>query len=379
MIIGIDASRANKEKKTGTEWYSYFLIQELKKIDQKNNYLLYTNSPLKNGLEECPNNFSEKLLSWPPLRLWTQIRLSYEMSKRPTDLLFVPAHALPLIHPKKSIVTIHDIGYERFPKLYRKIDIWYHRFVVKFAAKYASKIITISEFSKKEICDFYKIPKEKVKVIYNGFDKRDYKVISDKTAISKELQKYKINQPYLFFIGRLEEKKNINNLLLAFEKFLYHKPNYQLVLVGRPGFGYEKFLKTIAEKKLESKVIMLGWLEQKEIPLLLSGAEIFVFPSLYEGFGIPVLEAMASGVPVCCSNAASLPEVAGDSALLFDPHSVDDIYGKLLYLSNNKLLQFNLKQKGLERVKFFSWEKCAKETLEVFENENPKALNQKNK
>lgn len=365
MLIGIDASRANKQQKTGTEWYSYFLIQEFKKLDSENNYLLYTNAKLSVGLEKCPKNFREKLLKWLPVRFWTQIRLSWEMLFHPCDVLFVPAHALPLIHPKKSIVTIHDIGFDRYPKLYRFADIFYHRLVVKFAARQADKIITISEFSKKELVDVYKVNPEKIKVVHLGFDKENYRKIDNKEEINKILQKYNLEKPYLLYTGRLEEKKNIYNLILAFEKISYHQPEYKLVLAGRPGFGYEKFLSLLQEKKLENKVKILGWVEQKDLPYIMNAAEIFVFPSFYEGFGIPILEAMACGIPVCCSNAASLPEVAEDSALFFDPYNPDDIYGKLLYLINNKVMQFNLKQKGLSRAKMFSWEKCAEETLEI--------------
>lgn len=367
MLIGIDTSRANKKLKTGTEWYSYFLVEYLKKLDNKNNYLLYTNKKLSAGLEICPANFKEKKLKWPLPRFWTQCRLSLEMLFNKCDLLFVPAHALPVIRPKKSVVTIHDVGFERFPKVYPWYDIIYHKFAVWFAAKFSKKIITISEFSKREIMDVYNVAEEKIKVIHIGFDNKDFKVINDQKKIDQVLEKYKIKKPYLFYIGRLEEKKNIYNLVKAFSKAVYHKPEYKLVLVGNPGYGFERIEELIKKKGLEKNIIMPGWVEQEHVPYLMNATEIFVFPSLYEGFGIPPLEAMACGVPVCCSNAASLPEVVADAAVMFNPKDVDDMYAKILSLINDKLLQFNLKQKGFERIKKFNWEKCAQETLKVFD------------
>jgi len=217
MLIGIDASRANKPIKTGTEWYSYHLIQWFKKLDKENHFLLYTNVQLKSGLENCPQNFKEKVLKWPPGRLWTQFRLSWEMMLNgpKLDRLFVTAHVIPLIHAKKTIVTIHDIGFERFSEIYPWYDIVYHKWAIRFAKHAASKIITISEFSKKELMDVFKIKSEKIKVIYNGYDKKKYRLYNSE-EIEQVKSKYNLSKPYLIFIGRLEEKKNTPFLVECF-------------------------------------------------------------------------------------------------------------------------------------------------------------------
>ena len=169
MKIGIDASRANKPKKTGVEWYSYHLIEEFKKIDKENRFFLYTNKPLTGQLAVCPDNFKETVLNWPIPRSWTLGRLSLEMKfgKNKPDVLFVPAHTIPLLNPKKSVVTVHDIGFEHFPEVYNWADKLYHKFTIQFIKRFATKIITISEFSKNDLIDTYKIAPEKIKVVYN--------------------------------------------------------------------------------------------------------------------------------------------------------------------------------------------------------------------
>ncbi|MFZ5364595.1 MAG: glycosyltransferase family 4 protein [Patescibacteria group bacterium] len=391
MRIGIDASRANKPIKTGTEWYSYHLIQWFKKIDNKNHYFLYTNAPLKSGLENCPPNFEEKILRWPPGRLWTQFRLSWEMlvtrcalrcdsgwarsvykilqdagrgKGKTIDRLFVSAHVIPLIHPKNTIVTIHDIGFERFPEIYPWYDIVYHQWAIRFAKRAASKIITISEFSKKELIDVFKIKPEKIHVVYNGYDDEKYRP-HELAEIDSVKSKYNLKNPYLIFVGRLEEKKNTPFLVECFAQFKKKFPEYKLVLVGRRGHGFDRVENNIGRFGLENEVIFPGWVDSDDLSKLLAGAKALIFPSLYEGFGIPVIEAMACGVPVVCSNTTSLPEVVGKGAILVDPKSKDQMVEAMGKIVSDEILRRDLIEKGLENAKRFSWEKCARESLEV--------------
>lgn len=368
MLIGIDASRANKPIKTGTEWYSYHLIQWFKKLDKDNHYFLYTNVPLKRGLGKCPKNFEEKVLNWPPGRLWTQFRLSWEMIKRrkKIDALFVSAHVIPMIHPKNTTVTIHDIGFERFPEIYPWYDIVYHKWAVRFAKYRAKKIITISKFSKKELINVFKIKPEKIHVIYNGYDKKMYRPYDRKEIKSIE-QKYHLNFSYFIFIGRLEEKKNTPFLIECFAKFKQKNPDskHKLVLIGRKGHGFEKIEENIKKYGLENEIIFPGWIQTEDLAKILAGAEAMIFPSLYEGFGIPVIEAMACAVPVVCSNTASLPEVADDAAILIDPKNKEQIVSGMEKVIFNENLRNDLIEKGLGNVKRFSWGNCARETLKV--------------
>lgn len=416
MLIGIDASRANRKFKGGTEWYSYYLIRELAKIDSKNQYILYSDKPLAGGLADLTDenytappgrvdsygwqeikspfgNFRVKILKWPFIYLWTQIRLSYEMLAHRVNILFVPAHTLPIIHPKKSIVTIHDIGFERFAKLYSsdrigptsgliaeafnflaKLFTWgkfhpnvleYHSWSTKFALERAKIIIAVSEFTKQEMVDFYKADAGKIKVVHNGYNNELYRPINDQEKIKQVLNKYDIKTPYIFYAGRLEKKKNTAKLVEAYaimrQKFKDIK--HKLVLVGNAGLGFDEVKDVINEFNFEEDVIITGWVPEADMPYIYNGADLFVFPSLYEGFGIPLLEAMACGVPVAASNIASIPEVVKNSALLFDPEDKDDMAEKMARILSDKQLAGELTNGGFLRVKDFSLAKCAHETL----------------
>ncbi|MEK7511765.1 MAG: glycosyltransferase family 1 protein [Patescibacteria group bacterium] len=370
MFIGIDASRANKKNRTGVEWYSYHLIEQFKKIDEENRYFLYTNKPLEGALSICPPNFEEKVLRWPIPRSWTIGRLSWEMKfgREIPDVLFVPAHTLPLLNPKKAVVTIHDLGFEHFSEAYHWADKLYHKLIIQIIKRSATKIIAVSEFTKQDLIKTYKIPPEKISVVMNGYDENQYKLLPDNGNLLKE--KYKIDFPYILFVGRLELKKNIPRLVEAFGLFKRQHPEakQKLVLVGVKGLTFPLVEEQIAKYNLADEIVFPGWVSDEDLPTFYNNADLFAFPSLFEGFGIPVLEAMACGCPVVCSNTTSLPEVAGDAALMFNPENTEEIVGCLEQVLLNSELSASLREKGLERAKQFSWRKCAEETLRKLED-----------
>jgi len=422
MVIGIDASRANRSHKSGTEWYSYYLIRALAKIDSKNQYLLYSDKPLTGGLVDLTddeardqaqdikidqhgfqeiksyhNNFKAKILKWPYQFFWTQGRLSLEMIFNAPDMLFIPAHTLPLIHPKKSIVTIHDIGFERDENLYgrdemgptgtraRKLVNWlirfasrgkygansrdYLRWSTKFALKQAASIITISEFSKKEIMDVYAADGNKINVVYNGFNDKLYTKSADDEKIKSILSKYGIERPYVLYVGRLDKKKNTPALVEAFALMREENKNikHRLLLTGDAHFGYDEVKYAIKEWQMEEEILMTGWIEEEDMPYLYNGATAFVFPSLYEGFGIPMVQAMACGVPVIASDYASIPEVVSGAAYLFDPSDIKSIAEALARILLDGKLREDLIGLGFKRARDFNWDKCAEGTLKVME------------
>lgn len=400
MIIGIDASRANHEQKTGVEWYAFFVIQELKKILTAGNQsfsgeiedpsqppligeeihvVLYSDEPLKGELAQLPPNWSSKVLRWPPKRLWTQIRLSYEMLVHPPDVLFIPAHVFPLIHPKKTVMTVHDVAALRFPQSYNWFERWYSTWSAKYAVQKLWQVIVPSEFTKTELISLFTVLPlvgggkegvspldEKISVIPHGFDNKFKEKKSD-LEVATVLKKYHVQKPFVLSIGRLEEKKNTVRIIHAFQmwKELYHHDDFQLVLVGKFGYGGEKVKKTIEESTVQKDIIHPGYVEQEDIPALFQAAEIFFFPSLYEGFGIPVLEAFASGVPVITSKNTSTEEISGDAALLVHPEDTDDMVGALEDFSKLSDLRENLIEKGKSRLQDFSWQKCAEETANI--------------
>ncbi len=356
MIIGIDASRANRQKKTGTEWYAYHIIQELKKIDSNNQYILYSNEKLSQDLAKCPENWQVKILSWPFKYIWTHFRLSWEMLVNPPDILFVPAHSVPLIHRGRTIVTIHDLGFLHNSEIYHPLARIYHQFSAWWSVRKAKKIITISEYSKKDIIKIYDIPETKIVSIPLGINKKNFYPIDDRNQIDKVKKKFNITKKYFFYIGRLEKKKNIPFLLKTWLEFERKFIDYELVLAGHKSFGSDE-IDILIDRANNVKI--LGYVDVEYIPGLMSGAEAFIFPSLFEGFGLPLLEAMACGCPVISSNSTSLPEVGSDAALYFNP----DDPGGLLELMENVITDKELKQmlvaKGLARASKYSWQQTA--------------------
>jgi len=367
MIIGIDASRAGTKQKTGTEYYSYEIIKSLLEIDKTNHYILYSKNRLEGELANLPKNAVNKILKFP--RLWSQIRLSSEMIKNPPDVLFVSAHTIPIRHPKNTVVTIHDVGFRQFPDLYTPLERYYHNFSMKFSVRYAKKIIAISNATKRDLIKIYNADESKMTVIYHGYDKNKYFVEKN-----FDEQKYKDQlkyAPYLFFIGRLEAKKNIVNLVKAYAMLRKEPKNHhKLVLAGRPGYRYEDIKTQIDNlpENIRTDVIELGYVPDEDAAKYLRGADILVFPSKFEGFGMPLVEAMASGVPVVASNTTSIPEVVEDAGILCNPDKPFDFAAACSKIINSKLARDNLVAKGLKRAKDFSWTDAAKKTLKVIES-----------
>ena len=426
MIIGIDASRANREHKSGTEWYSYHLIKNLAQIDSQNEYILYTDTPLKGGLldltrfeleeenyknEEVKfddqgfqiikspyNNFKAKVLNWPFSFFWTLGRLSLEMLFRKPDVLFVPAHGLPFIHPKRTITTIHDVAFEKSKELYRQeslgssskigrkivnfiiriltfnkygaYSVDYLRWSTRFALKRAQKIIAVSNSTKQDILDTYKCEADKLKVIYNAFDKNTYHSVRDQDKEQEILEKYELNKPYFLYVGRVEKKKNIPLLIEAFAAAQYGDDGFDqnLVLVGDAGYGYDEVMYTIKEYDLDGCIFRPGWVEEADMPYIFSAATAFVFPSRSEGFGIPILQAFACETPVLASCITPFQEVAKDAALFFNPIEKQEISDAMIRINKDGGLREKLVQKGKQRAKQFSWKKTAEQTLREIES-----------
>jgi glycosyltransferase involved in cell wall biosynthesis len=366
MIIGIDASRANRDVKTGVEWYSYYLIQELKKITPDDvGVVLFTDKPLRGDLANLPPNWREKVLKWPLKYLWTQLRLSLEMLMNSPDVLFVPAAALPIICPKKSFTTIHDIGFHRFPKFYGFFHYLYLVFSTYFAKIKAFKIFVPSEFTKKELVECYKMDTNKIVVTPLG-------VVKDTVGLTKPYTSVGLRKPisqddeiangnFIIFVGRLTEKKNISGIVEAFKLFKTENPDskLKLVLVGPKGD---------AKVKIDNDIMRFDYLSRPEIADLLKNSRALVFPSFYEGFGLPILEAFAAGVPVITSKGIATEEAAGNAAILVNPLSTTEIKDAILKIVSDNALRQDLIQKGLERAKDFSWQKTAEMTWQILKN-----------
>ena len=244
----------------------------------------------------------------------------------------------------------------------------YLKWSTRHILKEASQVITISEFTKSEIEKIYKKNFDNIKMIYHGYDPGLYKKINDENKINKILNRFEIKRPYFLYIGRIERKKNTPALIEAFAIFKEKEINkkYKLLLVGDASFGYDEAKYMANEFGIEKDIYMPGWVKEKHIPYLYNGASAFVFPSKYEGFGLPLLHAMACEVPIIASNIASIPEIAEGAALLFDPDNIRSIASAMMEISSNDDLKKRLIDLGKKRVKNFDWSKTAEKTLEIF-------------
>jgi len=300
--------------------------------------------------------------------MWTLIGLSLEflLKRSKPDVFLSPTHYLPIFAPSYSVISIMDVSYIKFPELFQKSDLNQLTKWTKYSVKKAKRVFTISGSSKDDIIREYRVSKDKVIVTYPGIKlKSQMSKLKTATQNSKLLkEKYGIEGEYILFVGTLQPRKNIVRLVEAFSKL---KNGIKLIIVGKKGWMYEEILAAPKKFGIEDKVKFLDSVTDEELPFFYKYALCFVLPSLYEGFGLPVLEAMKYGCPVVTSNVSSLPEAGGNAALYIDPLNVDDIVKNLESIIQNSELRTKLIKKGYEQVKKFSWEKTARETLRVLQ------------
>ncbi len=354
MLIGIEADRANHPQKTGVEHYAKQLILHLAEIDSQNRYILYLRGKPQEWFLKLPKNFAVKVMPFPIF--WTQIRISLEMLFHPVNVLMIPASALPLIHPKKSVVTIHDLGWKYFPQTFTWFMRNFLEWSTRFAVKNANNIIAVSEATKNDLIEFYQISPNKITVIHHGYEE---------IAPSNLITKANLPEKYIVFISTLQPRKNLEGLIDAFVKLKQQLPElpHKLVVVGKPGWKFEGIIRKIEQNK--NFVLYLNHVSDAEKSAILSKADLLVLPSFYEGFGMQILEAFSLNIPVATSNISSMPEVAGQAAVYFDPNNINEIKDAIKSVLLDKSMSDCLKNLGRERLKQFSWKKCAQETLKV--------------
>lgn len=391
MLIGIDGSRAFVKDRTGTENYSYQLLKAIAKVDTENkdllqnslgkilplprrtlrltdakhSYLIYLR-PGQERLaksENWPDSFIFKVINFP--RLWTQLGLAIRTFLDPLDVLFVPSHTLPLIRKPglKTVITVHDLGAEYLPGFHQLKQVLYLKLMTYYQLKGATKIIAVSEATKKDLIKKTGIKSEKISVVYEGVEDR---IKSD--SIRDTLKQYGLEKnKYFIFVGTLQPRKNLERSIKAFSKFLNNTSakDFKLVLSGQKGWKYENIYSLPQQVGIEDNVVFTGRVSDQDLAVLYSQASALVYPSLFEGFGLPILEAYSYGCPVITSNISSMPEIAGNAALLVNPYKEDEIYSAMLKIVTNDNLRKGLIQKGSKRVKDFSWEKSAIETVEI--------------
>jgi glycosyltransferase involved in cell wall biosynthesis len=361
--IGIDASRIAVAERTGTERYSYEVIAALAQIDRRDQITLYTNGVPAALPLLGPNT---ALRSIPLRRLWTHARLGPAARRDRPDVLFVPAHVIPLIHPPACVVTLHDLGYLAFPEAHtarRRLEL---HLTTRWSLHAARRVIAISAATRSDLVRHYGADPAKISVVHHGLSPAFRPV--DPPTIAAVRARHQLNGPYLLYVGTIQPRKNLARLIEAFARICAlpeTPPDLSLAIAGRRGWLTAQIERQATDLGINDRVRFLGYVPDADLPALIGGALAFTFPSLYEGFGMPVLEAMACGTPVLCSNTSALPEVAGDAAILVDPHAVDAIAAGLARLVADAPLREQLRTRGLAHAAVFTWERCARATLDV--------------
>lgn len=377
--IGIDARFYGPVGK-GLGRYTQEIVDGLIKLDQENQYIIFL-SPENFAQFKLPNERISKVLikaRWYSLA--EQIVLPFLIWQKKIDLMFFPHFNVPAFCPTRFLVTIHDLILTKFPTqhastlnyFFYTLKNWGYKLIIWLAIKRSQAILTVSEFTCSDILTQFKVKSEKVKVIYEGvanLNLVNLKILSSDVV----LKKYNIQKPFLLYVGNVYPHKNLEKFIDSFSRLISQKEyqNLKLVLVGKHDYFYNRLKNFAFEKQLYSennknnKVIFTGFVPDNELNILFQEALTYVFPSLYEGFGLPPLEAMAQGCPVISSNQASMPEILGEAAFYFNPSSLEETQKSVIEIIKNENLRHLLIQKGREQVKKYSWDRCANETFEI--------------
>ena len=372
LRIGIDVRLLIRRRGIGN--YVYNLLQELVKLESQHKFILYSDS--EDVAYAVPNDsrFILKIIGPKFYPLWEQIVLPIHAVRDNLDVLHCPANAGPYLLPSKIklILTIHDVMYmlpssalPTSPSLYQSIGRKYLSWIVPLVAKNATALITVSNYSKFDILKHFTIDENKIFVIHEAAGKNFKKIA--KSIASSILKNLNIPDRFIMAFGAIDPRKNTSKIIYAFKHFInLIKSDHHLIIVGLSQSEKHHFTKQVQKLGISSNVTFLGFVSEVELIALYNNAQAMLYPSLYEGFGIPVLEAMACGTPVIGSTSASIPEISGDAALLIDPTNLEELYTSLYEISNNKKLREDLSKKGFIQANKFSWSKLAFETLSVY-------------
>ncbi len=351
MKVAIDYQTALGEK-TGFGFYVKNLVENLENIDKGNQYIRL--SPKTEKDFTTINRF-----------YWDQVTVPIMALKNKVDILHQPAFSAPLLYPGKIVVTIADLISVFYGHDIPIIPRQYFGRWMPFTYRKADHIIAISKQTKKDIVKLLSIPEEKITVIYLGADKK-YFLHPDKEKIETIKKKFKTGNKFFLHVGTINPRKNLEFLVKAFSNIVGENDNWNLVITGKKGWYYDNLFKLVKDKGLEQRVIFTGYVDDNEKHVLYWGAGALVFPSVYEGFGLPPLEAMSAGVPVISSSTSSMPEVIGDAGILLDPADEESWSKTMLELTRLSDLRRKLSVLGIERAKQFRWEETARQTIEVY-------------
>jgi glycosyltransferase involved in cell wall biosynthesis len=363
MQIGIDA-RLVYYRRAGIGQYILRLAEALAETDQENEFILLQSRKHKQALVEQPN--FKRVSLWTPshhrLEQWT---LPLEISPLGLDVLHSPDFIPPFRRDCKSVITVHDLAFLFYPHILTKESARYYG-QIDHAVRNTDHIIAVSKSTRRDIIHHLGVPETRITVIYEAANPI-YRPLNDERLLHQVREKYHLPDDFILFVSTIEPRKNVPTLLRAYRQLLdSYKRSEALVLAGERGWLFEEVFAVVEYLGLESNTLFLGRVPVGDLLYLYNAARLLVHPAVYEGFGLSPLEAMACGTPVVVSNVSSLPEVVGDAALLVDPDDVSGLTVALWRLLTDEDLRVNMREKGLKRAAFFSWEKAARETLAVY-------------
>ena len=367
MHIAIDAHSVGAQL-GGNETYAVNLIEALAETDQVNQYTLFVTkkSAVDRFRDRWPNFKVRRVFPHTPV-VRIPLSLSLELRRHPVDVLHVQYTAPPSV-PCPVIATIHDLAFEHLPETFNRRSWMQLRFTVRHTARRAARIITVSEYSRRDICKTYKIGPDHI-VVTPEAAPAHFAPVTDETELRKIRQKYGIDSDYILSLGSIQPRKNLGRLIDAYSSLRSLRAGSKLpklVIAGKRGWLEREIFRAAERSKFGKDILFVGYVPEPDLPALFSGAFTFVYPSYFEGFGLPVLEAMQCGAPVIAGNRTSIPEIAGDAALLFDPFDTEAVREALARVIDDARLRTSLCQRGLDRANEFNWTKTAQLTLQTY-------------
>ena len=367
MKIGIDA-RMYSSSFTGIGRYTHELIKHLVRIDKDNTYVIFLNEKEFEHFSIEAANITKVQVDAPHYSVKEQTVFLKEILKHKIDLMHFTHFNAPLLYNKPFVVTIHDLtpSFYKGKKRVNPLERMGYNIVVKNSIKKSKHIIAVSENTKKDIQKLFQIPAEKISVIYEAVGE-EFKQVQDQESLKQTKQKYSLSRPFLLYTGVWRDHKNVTGLIKAFGELRKQDQDIDLVITGKEDPYYPEVKELPKQLGVEKFVRLVGFVSEQELIDLYNLATLFVFPSLYEGFGLPVLESMACGTPVVASNVSSIPEVCGEACMLFNPEDTNDMANKIQQVLQDKELQEKMIEQGFTNLKKFSWGKMVQETLQVYQ------------
>lgn len=364
MIIGIDGNEANIENRVGSNVYAFELLKKMSQLDTQNQFRVYLKQPPVSDLPTSSANLSYRILKPGILFTRFSLPLSLQMDQTKPNVFFSPGHYAPACCPVPLAISVMDLSFLYYPRMFKKRDLYKLKNWTLQAISRADHIFTISRHAKKDIADNYQVAEDKITVTYPGFNQNLYSAPVSRESIIKVSNKYKIKAKYLLYLGTLQPRKNLNRLIRSFASLKNN--NLQLVIAGKRGWGYAQIFSEVKKYKLEDQVVFTGFVAEEDKPALIKGAECLLLVSLYEGFGLPVVESMAAGTPVVVSQNSSLAEISEGIGFYVNPESITSIASGI-----NRVLQLNKQQKGeiiskgKKLLNKYSWKETSAKILEV--------------